>query len=36
MFWLILGIALLLVASASFGPANGLRQRTRKRRRNTA
>jgi len=36
MFWLILGIALLLVATASFGPAEGLRQRTRKRRRNAA
>ena len=28
MLWVMLGIALFLVATASFGPAGGLRQRT--------
>lgn len=41
MLWVMLGIVLVLVATASFGPAGGLRQRTlrqrtHKRRRRTA
>jgi hypothetical protein len=36
MLWVMLGIALLLVATASVGPAGGLRKRTRERRRRAA
>lgn len=36
MLWVILGVALLLVATASLGPAGGLRQRARKRRKRAA
>jgi hypothetical protein len=41
MLWVMLGIALMLVATASFGPAGGLQQRrlrprTHKRRRRAA
>jgi hypothetical protein len=36
MLWLMLAIALLLVGMASFGPAGGLRKRTRERRKKAA
>lgn len=36
MLWMILGVALLLAATASFGPAGGLKKRTRERRRRVA
>jgi hypothetical protein len=36
MLWVILAITLLLVATASFGPAGGLRRRVRERKNKAA